>query len=218
MKIHREGRKPITVITVAIIIVWLLFLRLPFNTKIPFTLAAVAGVVIIFFVVRFFRIPNRVVNKVDNGVISPADGTIINIEEVVENEYFNDKRLKVSIFMSIHNVHVNYFPMDGEVTYVKYHQGNYLIAKHPKSSTLNEHNTVVVSRNERETVLFRQIAGFVARRIVCHLKVGDPSVQGEEMGMIRFGSRVDVFLPIGTEIVVSNGEKVRARKSVLAYF
>ncbi|MDL2308823.1 phosphatidylserine decarboxylase family protein [Bacteroidales bacterium OttesenSCG-928-B11] len=218
MKIHKEGRRPISIITATVAILLLLFFQLSFTTPYPYIIASFFAASTIFFVVRFFRVPERVVNKIENGVISPADGTVIIVEEIEETEYFNDKRLKISIFMSIHNVHVNYFPMDGEVTYVKYHPGDYLIAKHPKSSELNERNTVVVSRNELETVLFRQIAGYVARRIVCHLKVGDKSVQGEEMGMIRFGSRVDVFLPIGTEIAVNVGDKVRAKKSVLAYF
>lgn len=218
MRIHKEGRRPIFVVTVIIVILVALFFRLPLSMKFPYVLVSLTGAVVIFFTVRFFRVPNRVTNKVLNGVLSPADGTVIAIEEVEETEYFKDKRLKISIFMSIFNVHVNYFPMDGEVIYVKYHPGDYLVAKHPKSSELNERNTVVVSRNERETVLFRQIAGYVAKRIVCHIKKGDEAVQGEEMGMIRFGSRLDVFLPIGIEIAVEKGEKVRTRKSVLAYF
>lgn len=218
MRIHKEGRRPIFIVTIVIVILVALFFRLPINMKFPFVLVSLSGAAVIFFTVRFFRVPNRVTNKVQNGVLSPADGTVIAIEEVEETEYFKDKRLKVSIFMSIFNVHVNYFPMDGEVIYVKYHPGDYLVAKHPKSSELNERNTVVVSRNERETVLFRQIAGYVAKRIVCHIEEGEKAVQGEEMGMIRFGSRLDVFLPIGIEIAVEKGEKVRTRKSVLAYF
>lgn len=218
MKIHKEGRRPILVSISAIAVVLLIFFLLPLSNRIPLTIASLLSGVILFMVIRFFRVPERVVNRVDNAVLAPADGTIVAIEEIEEKEYFNDKRLKISIFMSIHNVHVNYFPMDGEVIYVKYHPGDYLLAKHPKSSELNEHNSVVVSRNEHETVLFRQIAGYVARRIVCHLQSGDQAVQGEEMGMIRFGSRVDVFLPLGVEVAVSMNEKVRARKSVLAYF
>ena len=137
---------------------------------------------------------------------------------MIEEEYFKDQRIRISVFMSVHNVHVNFFPIDGTVEYVGYHPGKYLIAKYPKSSVLNEHNTVVVKKSENEVVLFRQIAGYVARRIVSKVKVGQEAVQGEEMGMIRFGSRVDVFLPLNTEIAVKIGEKVRAQKSVLAYF
>jgi len=160
----------------------------------------ITGVIIylmtLAFLLRFFRFPYRVINKVENGVISPADGKVIAIEEELESEYFNEKRLKISIFMSVHNVHVNFHPIDGTVEYVAHHPGKYLVANLPKASKENEHNTVVIKQDEEKIVLYRQIAGFIARRIVCHLKKGMQAVQGEEMGMIRFGSRVDVFLPV----------------------
>lgn len=219
MKIHSEGKTPIMVTTIMVVFLLTLFFLFYKGTAIwlPIILC-ISFLVGWLLVVRFFRVPERVINKVAQGVISPADGTIVAVEETVEQEYFNDKRLKISIFMSIYNVHVNYFPIDGEVEYVAYHPGKYLIASYPKSSTNNEHNTVVVKKNDREKVLFRQIAGFVARRIVCSLKPGDVSVQGEEMGMIRFGSRVDVFLPLDVEVVAKPGDKVKAQKTVLAYF
>lgn len=219
MRIHKEGYKPIITVFIILLIINALFFFLIPVYRCPILSVVVAGsLIFLFFVIRFFRVPSRVINTENEAVLSPADGTIIAIEEIIENEYLKDNRLKISIFMSAHNVHVNFFPIDGVVEYVQYHPGKYLLAKLPKSSVDNEHNTVVVRKNEEKIVLFRQIAGFVARRIVCHLKKGDPAVQGEEMGMIRFGSRVDVFLPLGVEVAVKNGDKVRGQKSVLAYF
>ncbi len=169
-------------------------------------------------IVRFFRVPFRIVNKVESGVLSPADGTILTVGPAFEYEYFKDERLKISIFMSINDVHVNSFPISGEVEYVAYHPGKRVLAKLPKSSVDNEHNTIVVSHNEQEKVLFRQIAGFIARRIVSYPEVGDMVEQGEEVGMIKFGSRVDVFLPLDAQVAVYKGEKVVSKKTVLAYF
>ncbi len=175
-----------------------------------FSIMLILGILIL----RFFRVPTRVVNIVDDGVLSPADGTIVYVGEAFEHEYFKDERLKISIFMSINNVHVNSYPITGEITYTAYHPGKYAIAKLPKS---NEHNTIVV-RNERIEVLFRQIAGFVARRIISYPEVGDHVEQGEEVGMIKFGSRVDVFLPKNAVVAVNKGDKVVSKKTVLAYF
>jgi len=219
MKIHKESLKPAIAITVIIIAVMAMagFLMSQCHTLF-FATGIVVYLTVLFFILRFFRVPCRVINKVEDGVISPADGTIIAIEEVFENEYFNEKRLKISIFMSVHNVHVNFHPISGTVEYVAYHPGKYLVARLPKASKENEHNTVVIKQNEERVVLYRQIAGFVARRIVCRLQIGMPAVQGEEMGMIRFGSRVDVFLPVNVEIAVNFGDKVRSQKSVIAYF
>lgn len=178
-----------------------------------FSLMLIVGVLI----VRFFRVPTRVINKVDDGVLSPADGTIVYVGNAFEHEYFKDERTKISIFMSINNVHVNSYPISGEISYTAYHPGKYAVAKLPKSSVDNEHNTIVV-RNEEQEVLFRQIAGFVARRIISYPEVGDHVDQGEEVGMIKFGSRVDVFLPKSVYVAVSKGDKVVSKKTVLAYF
>lgn len=219
MRIHKEGSVPILSVTISsILLISLLFLFYPGKNHIVPVIVTVLCVFFTLFIIRFFRVPARIINKVDKGVISPADGTVIAVEESYENEFFKDNRLKISIFMSIYNVHVNFFPCDGKVEYVKYHPGKYFVAHLPKSSTDNEHNTVVVKKNEREIVLFRQIAGFVARRIVSKIEEGMEAVQGEEMGIIRFGSRVDVFLPLDVEVAVKNGDKVTAQKSVLAYF
>lgn len=218
MRLHKEGRIPILIdvlLFALCVTLFLCFTDLPFWVNV---LVVIALLIPFTMLIRFFRVPNRHVNRLDNAVLSPADGTVILIEEATEHEYFKDKRIKISIFMSVHNVHVNFYPIDGEVEYVAYHPGKYFIAHLPKSSLDNEHNTVVVRNDENRSVLFRQIAGFVARRIISYPKVGDKVKQGDEMGMIRFGSRVDVFLPLDAEVNVKLGEPVRTQKTVLAYF
>ena len=170
-------------------------------------------------IVRFFRIPiHRKTTLMAHAVLSPADGVVAANEVVMEDEYFHEERRQISIFMSIYNVHVNFFPFDGVVTYYKYHPGKFLVAFKPKSSTDNEHNTIVIRDPEGREVLVRQIAGFVARRIVCDLEPGEPSIAGEEFGMIRFGSRVDVFLPLDAQVDVHIGQTVRAKTTVLGEF
>lgn len=167
-------------------------------------------------IVRFFRVPiHRKTTIMADAVLSPADGVIAANEVVMEDEYFHEQRRQISIFMSIYNVHINFFPFDGVVTYYKYHPGKFLVAFKPKSSTDNEHNTIVIQDQHGREVMVRQIAGFVARRIVCDLEPGDPSVAGEEFGMIRFGSRVDVFLPLDAKVDVHIGQKVRTKTTVL---
>jgi phosphatidylserine decarboxylase len=170
-------------------------------------------------IVRFFRIPiHRKTTLMAHAVLSPADGVVAANEVVMEDEYFHEERRQISIFMSIYNVHVNFFPFDGVVTYYKYHPGKFLVAFKPKSSTDNEHNSIVIRDPEGREVLVRQIAGFVARRIVCDLEPGEPSIAGEEFGMIRFGSRVDVFLPLDAQVDVHIGQTVRAKTTVLGEF
>lgn len=215
MTIHREGYKYITIATVLFaLIAWLnqhflidiLWLYWPIQ--------------LVFFllwlwIVWFFRIPNRVFTQGENLVIAPADGKVVVIEETTETEYFKDKRLQVSIFMSPLNVHVNRSPIKGEVKYMRYHPGKYLVAWHPKSSTENERTTVVVG-NQKTTLLMRQIAGALARRICYYVKEGQPIAQNEEFGFIRFGSRVDIYFPVGTQIDVKIGQKVEGGVTVLA--
>lgn len=217
MKIHQAGKLIIFVSLTTILLAslcYMLFLaHLWWVNIIFFALMLILGILI----VRFFRVPTRVVNTVNDGVLSPADGTIVYVGTAFEHEYFKDERQKISIFMSINNVHVNSFPISGEVSYMAYHPGKYALAKLPKSSVDNEHNTIVV-RNEDNEILFRQIAGFVARRIISYPEVGDHVEQGDEVGMIKFGSRVDVFLPKSATIAVSKGNKVVSKKTVLAYF
>lgn len=217
MKFHQAGKLIILVSLTTILLTslcYVLFLaHLWWVNVIFFAVMLTLGVLIL----RFFRVPTRVVNKVDDGVLSPADGTIVYVGNAFEHEYFKDERLKISIFMSINNVHVNSYPITGEISYTAYHPGKYALAKLPKSSVDNEHNTVVV-RSDGVEVLFRQIAGFVARRIISYPEVGDHVEQGEEVGMIKFGSRVDVFLPKTATVAVSKGDKVVSKKTVLAYF
>ena len=172
---------------------------------------------VLIIIIRFFRVPVwRKTTIQEDVVLSPADGEVAANEVVMEDEYFHDQRRQVSIFMSIYNVHINFFPFDGRVTYYKYHPGKFLLAFKPKSSADNEHNTIVLKDVKGREVLVRQIAGFVARRIVCDLEPGDDAKAGEELGMIRFGSRVDVFLPLDVEIKVKIGDKTVGKQTVLA--
>ena len=173
--------------------------------------------VVLVLTIRFFRVPIwRKTTKEEDAVLAPADGVIAANEVVMEDEYFHDKRRQISIFMSIYDVHINFFPFDGEVTYYKYHPGKFLVAFNPKSSTDNEHNTIILKDKKGREILVRQIAGFVARRIVCDLQPGDEAVVGEELGMIRFGSRVDVFLPLDAEVKVKMNHRTVGKETVLA--
>ena len=216
-RIHEEGTKAI-LITVAIIaaMVALVNWLWPSQTIGHYLLYAFDFVVLIL-TIRFFRVPIwRKTTVAENAVLSPADGIVAANEEVFEDEYFHEKRRQISIFMSIHDVHVNFFPFDGEVTYYKYHPGKFLLAFNPKSSTDNEHNTIILKDRKGREVLVRQIAGFVARRIVCDLQVGEEAIAGEELGMIRFGSRVDVFLPLDAEVKVKINQLTVGKETVLA--
>lgn len=175
------------------------------------------GIFLLTFTFYFFRNPERKINTSMIGILSPADGEILSIKEgVFENEYFKDNRIQISIFMSPLNVHVNRAPITGVLKYYKYHPGDYLVAFHEKSSTLNERNTIVLQRDDDLMIMFRQIAGFLAKRIVFYPKVGDRLEQGQEVGMIRLGSRVDVFLPMNANIAVKVGDQVTAGQSLLA--
>jgi phosphatidylserine decarboxylase precursor-related protein len=173
-------------------------------------------VMISFWAVCFFRIPNRDVVILKDSVLAPADGEIVTNEVVHVSEYFNDDRRQISIFMSIYNVHINWYPMDGVVTYRKYNPGKFLVAFKPKSSTENEHNSIVLKDAKGREVLVRQIAGYVARRIVCDVVPGEEAEAGDEFGMIRFGSRLDVFLPLDADVQVKIGDKSRGKRTVLA--
>jgi phosphatidylserine decarboxylase len=167
--------------------------------------------------VYFFRKPNRKLERKDGTIYSPCDGKVVVIEETDEIEFYKDKRIQVSIFMSPLNVHNQIYPISGKVEYKKYHPGKYLVAWHPKSSLLNERSTVVV-KNDKISILCRQIAGAVARRIVTYAEVGDIATSSEEYGFIKFGSRVDVFLPVGTTINVTMNETVKSGQSIIAKY
>ena len=216
-RLHEEGTKAILiafaiVALTDVVINWLW----PSQTVWHYLLYVLQFVTLIL-TVRFFRVPIwRKTTMAEDAVLAPADGVIAANEEVFEDEYFHDKRRQISIFMSIYNVHINFFPFDGEVTYYKYHPGKFLLAFKPKSSTDNEHNTIILKDKKGREILVRQIAGFVARRIVCDLQPGDEAIAGEELGMIRFGSRVDVFLPLDAEVKVKINHRTVGKETVLA--
>jgi phosphatidylserine decarboxylase len=215
MRLHKEGWIYCVVATVLYaIVLWLIFAFLGQWAFISYPLAIILGA-IWFWVFWFFRMPTREATVGDDLIISPCDGKVVVIEETTETEYFQDRRLQISIFMSPLNVHVNKYPMSGIVQYVRYHKGKYLVAWHPKSSTENERSTIVVKGNKAE-ILIRQIAGAVARRICVYAKKGDHAIQNEELGFIKFGSRVDLYLPIGTKVNVKIGDIVENSVSVIA--
>lgn len=216
MTIHKEGYKSIGIAALIfglINIASFAFIgdSYPVTANIIFTVS----VLLFLFIVSFFRIPYRSLTKGEREVICPADGKVVVIEEIVEEEYFNDKRLQVSIFMSPANVHVNRNPVSGEVIYNKYHKGKYLVAWHPKSSVENERHSVVI-KNDKGEVLVKQIAGALAKRIVNYLSIGQEVHQGNELGFIKFGSRVDVILPLGTKVNVQLNQVVKGGVTVLA--
>ena len=184
----------------------------------PYAWPYIAALALAFFLIilQFFRNPNRRISSVDDTkVLAPADGKVVVIEEVQEPEYFNDRRLQVSIFMSPVNVHVNRNPISGIVRYFKYHKGKYLVAWHPKSSTENERTTTVIEKDGK-AILLRQIAGALAKRIVNYVKEGQQVTQGHDMGFIKFGSRVDLLLPLDADIKVSIGDKVTGNRTIIA--
>jgi phosphatidylserine decarboxylase len=216
MNIHKEGYRSIALSALifgAINIIFFFF----FSEKMPVIAWIVFGAtfILLLFIISFFRSPRRDFTVAHHQVICPADGKVVVIEEITDTEYFNDKRLQVSIFMSPANVHINRIPMSGTVEYSKYHKGKYLVAWSPKSSTENERHSVVIKSDNAE-ILVKQIAGALAKRIVNYLKVGEKVQQGSEMGFIKFGSRVDVLLPVGTELNVKLNQAVKGGMTVLA--
>jgi phosphatidylserine decarboxylase len=215
IKIHKEGHK-ILLVSGLVLLLINLSLALIFHNQVIYYIAGGVSLVIILAFASFFRIPYRKFNTSDNQIIAPADGRVVVIEEVQEQEYFGDKRIQVSIFMSPANVHVNRNPISGVVKYQKYHPGRYLVAWHPKSSEKNERNTVVIEHEDTGMeILIRQIAGKLARKIRWYLSEGDEVTQNAEMGFIKFGSRVDLFLPVGTKIEVGLKQKVKGGMTVI---
>ncbi|WP_106791737.1 phosphatidylserine decarboxylase family protein [Aquimarina sp. Aq78] len=211
---HKEGYK---IISVALV----LFLGINLASYVAIQVdqwqIAIFSVTLVFLILilQFFRNPKRNTTVSDSTVVAPVDGKVVVIEEVYEKEHFKDNRLQVSIFMSPVNVHVTRHPINGKVTFSKYHPGKYLVAWHPKASEENERTTVVVKNNSIE-ILYRQIAGALAKRIVNYAKEGEKVIQGSDSGFIKFGSRVDVYLPIGTDISVTLNQKVKGGESVIA--
>ena len=211
---HKEGQKIIFITLVIVVVTSLLIdnLQMPWIAKIvQFSL-----LVILVLILQFFRNPKRYTHINDRQVIAPVDGKVVVIEEVNETEYFKEKRLQVSIFMSPINVHVTRYPISGSVLFSKYHPGKYLVAWHPKASTDNERTTIVVENKTYGKVLYRQIAGALARRIVNYAKEGQKVVQGADAGFIKFGSRVDLFLPLDTNLKVKLNQKVKGGECIIA--
>ena len=218
MTLHKEGMKILrNEIIIFSILNYLAYSTIDYTDEYLAYFITVLTSFLFIMSINFFRVPNRKLERKEKTVYSPCDGKVVVIEETEEIEFYKDKRIQVSIFMSPSNVHNQLYPISGEVEYTKYHPGKYLVAWHPKSSLLNERSTVVV-KNDKITVLFRQIAGAVARRIVTYAKVGDVATSSDEYGFIKFGSRVDVFLPVGTKINVKLNEVVKAGQSAIATY
>lgn len=217
MKLHREGYlvMMIGLLILTAIQIGNYFLFRATGWLWLFLLLTAGALVMAYLIIQFFRIPKRECVFEPNDIMCPADGKVVVIEEVEESEYFNDKRIQISIFMSPMNVHANYNPISGIVKYVKYHKGLFLVAWHPKSSTDNERSTFVIEHESGQEILFRQVAGAVARRICYYVEENQAVVTGSEYGFIKFGSRIDVFLPIGTPLNVKIGDKVQGKLTKL---
>ena len=216
MKIHREGRKIIMFTVGATVLIWLVMLLLVHHWTVFHYIFLGALVIFDMMVTSFFRIPRRVFTESANELISPADGTIVTIEQVFEKTYLKEECMQVSIFMSGTDVHVNRYPCDGVVEYVKFRRGNYFVASYPKSSDLNERTEVGMRLDNGRRIMIRQVAGVMARRIVCYAKEGESVKQNQEMGFIKFGSRIDLFLPLDAQILVKMGDKVRGNTTTIA--
>ncbi len=216
MRIHKEGYKPIAIAIIIFALLTLLSFRYVSFYAGWLNWVIVLGLFgLLLFIISFFRIPNRKLTIDSNKVIAPADGKVVVIEEMFDVEYFKEKRLQISIFMSPANVHVNRNPLSGVVTYNQYHKGKYLVAWNPKSSTENERHSVVI-RHPKGEILVKQIAGALAKRIINYLQVGQKVEQTNELGFIRFGSRVDILLPVGTKVEVQLNQVVKGGVTVLA--
>lgn len=216
MTIHKEGRTLLFVLLVVLFgLNWLLTYLFPDQLLLQ-QIAVGASLVIYVLILQFFRSPQFEVKKNEKHVLAPADGKVVVIEEADEPEYLKGRRIQVSIFMSPINVHVNRMPVGGAISYFKYHPGKYLVAWHPKSSTENERTSIAVRMPQGTEILFRQIAGALARRIKWYVKEGDKLEQGDEFGFIKFGSRVDIFLPPGTKVTAKIGDVTKGGRTVIA--
>lgn len=218
MKFHKEGY-PTLLITILFSTIIISIAKLIFpESSVAIWFAYILSGALLLVVVQFFRHPTRVHTINTNAIVAPADGEVVVIEETNEDEYFKDKRIQVSIFMSPINVHVNRYPIAGIVTYAKYHAGKFLVASLPKASTENERTSVVVKHDNGTSILFRQVAGALARRIVMYSKEGDAATQCGEMGFIKFGSRVDLYLPLDAKLKVKIGDVVKGSQTIIAEF
>ncbi len=218
MKIHKEGY---LTIFISVILLFGILYFLSFYLKVnslAFNIIYFILVIFYFFIVRFFRVPIFSIEKNANNILSPANGKIVVIEQIEEKEFLNTQCTQISIFMSPNDVHLNRYPISGVIKYFKYHKGKYYVAWHPKSSTLNERTTVVIENENNVQIMVRQIAGFVARRIKCYAEINKKVEQGDELGFIKFGSRVDIFIPLNCKINVKLNQKVIGGKTIIATF
>lgn len=218
MTIHKEGRPIVALFFIVLITINLLVYYFVSSNLIVTLVLGIVSFLFFLFIVRFFRRPNRPLITDDNTIYAPADGTVMVIEETTEDEFFKDKRIQVSIFMSVWDIHINWFPIAGIIKYFKYHPGKFLVAWLPKASTENERTTVVLEDKNKRQILVRQIAGILARRIISYAKEGNEAKQNSELGFIRFGSRVDVFLPLDAKVHVELGQKTKGTQTVVATF
>lgn len=215
MRIHKEGYSTLGIFLFVggslVSLAWLFISALWLCLLI--SLVLVSG---FSFTLMFFRNPNRTIELIDNGILAPADGLVVAVQEEEETEYFKDKRIRISIFMSGKDVHINWIPVSGEINYYKYYSGKHLFARNPKSSRLNEHTSIGIQTSGGNQLLVKQIAGVMARRVVSYVKSGQTFTQGDELGFIKLGSRVDLFLPLNCQVTVTPGQKVSGRQTLLA--
>ena len=215
IRIHREGRWIVSITIVLLLALVIISGRfLPYQTN---YLISVIALVLLVLVLRFFRVPRRRPFQEERTITAPSDGKVVVIEKVQQEEFLDGPAIQISIFMSIHDVHINFFPVEGRVVYTKYHPGRYLVARHPKSSSLNERASTGIE-TPSGSILVRQVAGYVARRIRCYARTGEASRQGSEMGFIKFGSRLDLFLPPDAAIKVIPGQRVTGGVTPVARF
>jgi len=218
MLIHKEGKSVILTALIILMVFYVIIAEVTGCNSLCANISGILGIILLVLITLFFRNPTRKIKPDVDLAFAPADGKIIAIEEVDESEFLNRKCIKVSVFMSIYNIHVNRYPVSGKITYTKYHPGKYLVARHPKSSELNEHQSTAIQKPDGTEIMIKQIAGTVARRLICYAKVGNEARQGNDIGFIRFGSRVDLFLPLHTEICVKMNEHVKGNKTIMARF
>ncbi|MDD9139621.1 MAG: phosphatidylserine decarboxylase family protein [Candidatus Cardinium sp.] len=216
MKIHKEGKSILLWTPVVLCLIYYIIHKKVLLSYYQSIGCAMLSATLYLWLIYFFRDPYRIIHQQDQYILGPADGKVLRIERVYEGEYLKEERIRISIFMSPFNVHVNRFPMSGKIVYFKYHPGKYLVAFHPKASTHNERTTIVVENENGQQILFKQIAGFIARRIKFYFKEGEMVQQGEKCGFIKFGSRAEVYLPIDATIQVNTGDKIKGGITVLA--
>jgi len=218
MTFHREGSKRITAtITILLLINAGRYYFFPYNNVLMITVALLS-LVFLYLILQFFRVPDRDQSIGDRLIISPCDGKVVVVEKTIDNEYYKDQRIQVSIFMSPLNVHVNWYPISGNIKYLRYHSGKYLVAWHPKASTANERTSIVIEKEGKFSLMVKQIAGALARRIIYYPHEGDMVKQGAELGFIKFGSRVDLLLPPDTKINVQVGDKAVGGVTVIGSY